>query len=160
MYEIFLSIHHQFTTFQALNQSLFSTRPIGIRVILATSPRHSTLFTEGIMSQDHYQDNNSYSDYIDYILNMSPQDMQLIHEAQSQPIDNETALLSANGDPVYFAQPGIQDYGIGNYQPNEVPYMHLTMVSIKIASMATANRCSSSLHPSIMQAPRLLVTHP
>ncbi|KAI4646964.1 hypothetical protein J4E93_005188 [Alternaria ventricosa] len=74
------------------------------------------------MSQDHYQDNNSHSNYIDYILNMSPQDMQLIHEAQFQTtMDNEGAMLSANGDPVYFAQPGIQDYGIGNYQPNDVP---------------------------------------
>ncbi|KAI4660160.1 uncharacterized protein J4E79_005965 [Alternaria viburni] len=74
------------------------------------------------MSQDHYQDNNSSPDYIDDILKMSSQDLQLLYEAQfPTTMDNEGTMLSANGDPVYFAQPGIQDYGIGNYQPNDVP---------------------------------------
>ncbi|KAI4934900.1 hypothetical protein J4E85_002762 [Alternaria conjuncta] len=74
------------------------------------------------MSQGHYQDNNSSSDFLDDILNMSPQDLQLLYEAQFQTtMDNEGAMLSASGDPVYFAQPGIQDYGVGNYQPDHIP---------------------------------------
>jgi len=73
------------------------------------------------MSQDHYQSgNNSFDDSL--YLGIGGLDIPLLHEAQFQTtMDNEGAVLSANGDPVYFAQPGIQDYGIGNYQPNEVP---------------------------------------
>jgi len=73
------------------------------------------------MSQDHYQsDNNSFDDSL--YLGIDGLDVPLLRGAQFQTtMDNEGAMLSANGDPVYFAQPSIQDYGIGNYQPNNIP---------------------------------------